>query len=46
MAPDPALLREGIARAMAASWDSTVATMRQELLDAVLPMRQAGGVAA
>src|SRR5690606_3991478 len=26
--PDPALLRDGIARAMQASWDSTVATMR------------------
>ena len=45
-APDPALLREGIARAMAASWDSTVATMRRELLDAVMPARQPGGVAA
>ena len=37
--PDPVLLREGIARAMQASWDSTVATMRQELLDAVRPVR-------
>lgn len=46
VAPDPALLREGIARAMAASWDSTVSTMRQELLDAVLPARQPGVVAA
>ncbi|MCE7033126.1 glycosyltransferase [Lysobacter sp. GX 14042] len=39
--PDPALLREGIARAMEASWESTVATMRGELLDAVLPVRAA-----
>lgn len=36
---DPALLREGIARAMDASWDSTVATMRSELLGAVMPVR-------
>lgn len=41
--PDPAHLREGIARAMAASWDSTVATMRDELLGAVLPVRAARG---
>lgn len=40
-APDPVLLREGIARAMDASWDSTVATMRSELLAAVLPLRTA-----
>lgn len=39
--PDPALLREGIAKAMDASWDSTVATMRSELLSAVLPLRTA-----
>jgi len=39
--PDPVLLREGIARAMAASWESTVAQMRAELLDAVLPVRAA-----
>jgi len=39
-APDPALLRQGIARAMQASWESTVATMRAELLDAVLPVRE------
>src|SRR5690606_2010776 len=37
-APDPTLLREGIARAMDASWDSTVSTMRSELLPAVLPL--------
>lgn len=37
--PDPLLLREGIARAMQASWDSTVATMRTELLDAVRAVR-------
>ncbi|MBJ6979190.1 MULTISPECIES: glycosyltransferase [unclassified Luteimonas] len=37
--PDPVLLREGIARAMQASWDSTVATMRTELLDAVRAVR-------
>lgn len=43
--PDPALLRDGIARAMQASWDSTVATMRNELLDAVMPVRT-GAVAA
>ncbi|MGJ4801878.1 glycosyltransferase [Luteimonas sp. SDU82] len=42
-APDPAHLREGIARAMAASWDSTVATMRDELLTAVRPVRAARG---
>ena len=40
-APDPVLLREGIARAMHASWDSTVAAMRAELLDGVLPVRAA-----
>lgn len=40
-APDPARLREGIARAMAASWESTVATMRGELLAAVQPVRAA-----
>ena len=44
--PDPARLREGIARAMAASWESTVATMREELLGAVLPVRQAEGALA
>lgn len=38
-APDPLLLREGIARAMQASWDSTVATMRAELLDALREVR-------
>jgi glycosyltransferase involved in cell wall biosynthesis len=38
-APDPLLLRQGIARAMDASWDATVAAMRDELLDAVLPVR-------
>ena len=44
-APDPVLLRKGIARAMEASWDSTVATMRAELLAAVLPVRDcAAGV--
>lgn len=44
--PDPAQLREGIARASAASWESTVASMRGELLDAVLPARAARGDAA
>ena len=44
--PDPALLREGIARASAASWETTVASMRGELLDAVLPARAARGDAA
>lgn len=39
--PDPARLREGIARAMEATWDSTVAAMRSELLAAVLPLRTA-----
>lgn len=39
--PDAALLREGIARAADASWESTVAQMRHELLDAVLPVRAA-----
>lgn len=39
--PDPALLREGIAKAMDASWDSTVAAMRAELLAAVQPLRAA-----
>lgn len=38
-APDPARLREGIALAMDASWDSTVAAMRAEMIDAVLPVR-------
>lgn len=39
--PDPVLLREGIAKAMDASWDSTVAAMRAELLAAVQPLRAA-----
>lgn len=39
--PDPTLLREGIAKAMDASWDSTVAAMRSELLAAVRPVRAA-----
>ncbi|MBB1473821.1 glycosyltransferase [Luteimonas sp. MC1782] len=38
-APDPVVLRQGIARAMDASWDATVAAMRGELLDAVRPVR-------
>jgi glycosyltransferase involved in cell wall biosynthesis len=42
-APDPARLREGIARAMAASWEVIVASMRSELLDAVRPLRQGYG---
>jgi len=46
VAPDSALLREGIARASAASWESTVASMRGQLLDAVLPVRTARGNAA
>lgn len=37
--PDPALLRDGIAQAMASSWESIVAAMRCELLDAVQPLR-------
>jgi len=45
-APDAARLREGIARARAESWESTVASMRGELLDAVLPVRLAPGGAA
>ena len=43
--PDPGLLRDGIAQAMAASWDSTVALMRRELLDAVMPVRGRAAVA-
>ncbi|MBJ6981321.1 glycosyltransferase [Luteimonas sp. MC1572] len=45
-APDPLLLRQGIARAMDASWDATVASMRGELLDAVLPVRVSASAGA
>ena len=38
-APDPVLLRQGIALAMESTWDATVARMRGELLEAVLPVR-------
>ena len=44
-APDPVLLRKGIAQAMEASWDSIVATMRAELLAAVLPVRDGAAAA-